>query len=120
MTLTPAKVPRRYTQRQALRIRSKTSSSDLQSQDLRRPHIAQAREKRRASIDQGGDSTRESDSDIDIDEDEKDSGYASNSNVEAEYLSGLVEKFRGIGPQISSLSDVALEMIEKEKSMWQK
>jgi hypothetical protein len=121
MAPTPAKFPRRYAQRQALRIRSTASSSDLRSQDLRRRHITQARRKHRASIDQGDDSTRESDSDIDIDrEDEKDSGYASNSDVEAEYLNGLVEKFRDMGPQISNLGDVALEMIEKEKNMWQK
>jgi hypothetical protein len=90
----------------------------LRSQDLRRLQITQARRKCRLSIGQDGDSTRESDSDIDIDrEDEKDSGHASNSDVEAEYLNRLVEKFRDMGPQISNLGNVVLEIIKKEKNI---
>lgn len=118
MSPTPSKFPQCYAQRQALRIRSTALSSDSQSQALCRRYITQARTKHRTSIDQDPDSTRESNSDIDIDrEDRKDSGYASNSDVEAEYLNGLVEKFRDIGLQISNLGDVLLEMIEKEKSI---
>jgi hypothetical protein len=52
-------------------------------------------------------------------EDEQDSSYASNSDVEVEYLNRLVEKFREMGSQISNLGDVAREMIQTEKGMWQ-
>jgi hypothetical protein len=118
MALAPAKFPRRHAQRQALRIQSTASSSDLQSRDLRQQHGTQVTRKRSAGADRDSDSTEESDSDIDIDEeDEQDSGYASNSDIKAEYLYGLVEKFRDIGPQISNLGDVALEITQKEKSL---
>jgi hypothetical protein len=53
-------------------------------------------------------------------EDEGDSGYVSNSDIEAEFINGLVEKFREMGPQISNLGDAALKMIQTERRMWQK
>lgn len=141
MAQASAKFPRRYTQRQALRIQSTTLSSDLRTQDVRQRYRPRITRKRSAGIDEDSDSPRESDkdsnstresnkdsdsmresdSDIDIDEEnEQDSGYASDADVEAEYLNGLVEKFRDMGPQISNLGDVALKMAQKEKSLWQK
>jgi hypothetical protein len=38
---------------------------------------------------------------------------------EAEYLNELIEKFEEEVPQVSSLGDVALEMIQKEQHKWQ-
>jgi hypothetical protein len=101
----------------------------LRSQDERQRHRPRITRKCSAGTDKDSDSTgesdkdsdstRESDSDID-EEDEQDSGYASDADVEAEYLNGLVEKFRDMGPQISNLGEVALKMAQKEKSLWQK
>jgi hypothetical protein len=107
MTLPSAKFPRRHTQRQALRQRNKASISNLQSQEQRQRHI---------------DSDSESDSDVDVDtdgEEQEDSGYGSNREDEAEYFNELVEQFREMGPQISNLGDVALEMIQTEQRMFQ-
>lgn len=107
---------RRYAQRQVLCIRSSALSTDLRN--LRQRHRTQARRKCRVSADRNGDSISESDFDTGVDadgEDEKEFRYASNSDVEAEHLNRLVERFRDIDLQISNLGDVALEMIQKEK-----
>jgi hypothetical protein len=121
MPLAPAKFPRRFAQRQALRIRSTTSPSDLRDQDVHQRHRLRIIRKRSPGIDKDSDSTGGSDYSIDTDEEsEQDSGYASDADAEAEYLNGLVEKFRDMGPQISNLGDIALKMAQKEKSLWQK
>jgi hypothetical protein len=117
MALVPPKFPRRHAQRQVLRIRNRASSGDMRGEDLRRRHRPGIARKHRGD-DRDSDSGLESDSDIDIDG--EDSGYASDTDIEAEYLNGLVEKFREMGPQISNLGDVAREMIQTEKSIWQK
>ena len=72
----------------------------MRSEGRHRPEIA----KKRRSDDKDSDS----DSDIDIDED---SGYASNTNIEAEYLNGLVEKFREMGLQISNLNPRLYQLV---------
>jgi hypothetical protein len=41
-----------------------------------------------------------------------------NADDEAEYLNGLIEKFGEEGPQISYLSNVALEMTQVEQRMF--
>jgi hypothetical protein len=66
-------------------------------------------------------SNSESGSDVDVntDREEEDSGYSSNRNDEAEYLNKLIEQFREMGPQISHFGDVAREMIQTEKRMFQ-
>ena len=93
----------------------------MRSQNLHERHRSRISRKRKPGSDKDNDPSQESDSDVDTDEeDEQDSGYASDSDIEAEYLNGLVEKFREIGPQISNLGDVARDMIQTEKSMWQK
>ena len=62
----------------------------------------------------------ESESDIDFDRGRQDdSGYSSDADDEAEYLNGLIEKFREEGPQISNLGPVAKEMIQVEQPMFQ-
>jgi hypothetical protein len=97
----PSKFPRRYTQRQSLRIQNTASSRNVY--EWYRIRISR---KRRLDNDKGNNLSQ--DSDVDTDEENKpDLGYTSNSDIEAEYLNGLVEKFRKIGPQISNLGDVA-------------
>ena len=120
--MAPAKFPRRHTQRQALHRRRSTSLGNLRSQRQHQRHRSQIK-RRREGFDSDSDSDLDSDSDSDIKtggEDEGDSGYASNSDVEAEYINGLVEKFREMGPQISNLGNAALKMIQTERRMWQK
>jgi hypothetical protein len=65
MPLAPAKFPRRYAQRQALRIRSTASSSDLRSQDEHQRHRPRITRKCSAGADKDSDSTGESDKDSD-------------------------------------------------------
>ena len=119
--MAPSKFPRRHMQRQALRHRRSTSVGDLRSQRQHQRHKPQIKRHRRVRLDSDSDSSPNSDSDINTDgEDEGDSGYVSNSDIEAEYINGLVEKFREMGPQISNLGDAALKMIQTEQRMWQK
>jgi hypothetical protein len=119
MALVPPKFPRRHAQRQVLRVRNTASFSDIRSQNQHHRHRPRIARKHRDD-DRISDSDLESDSDIDIDGEDKPDGYASDTDIEAEYLNGLVEKFREMGPQISNLGDVAREMIHTEKSIWQK
>ena len=64
----------------------------------------------------------ESDSNVDVDTDrkkEQDSGYSSNTDNDTEYLNDLAEQFKEMGPQMSNLSDVTLEMIQTESEQEQ-
>ena len=120
--MTP-KLPRRHTQRQALRQRNKASVGDLRSQEQRQRHKPRNTRNKRVGCGGDSDSSSESDSDVDVDtdgEEKEDSGYGSNTDDEAEYLNELVEQFKEMGPQISNLGDVAREMIQREQCMFQK
>jgi hypothetical protein len=44
--------------------------------------------------------------------------YLSQTDNEAEYLNGLINKFEVDEPQISNLGEVAKDMIQKEPHMW--
>jgi hypothetical protein len=119
------KLPRRHAQRQALCHRNKASVGDLRSQKQRQRYKPRNTRNQRVGFDEDSDSCSESDSNVDVDidtdrEEEPDSGYGSNTDNEAEYLNELVEQFREMGPQISNLGDVALEMIQIEQRMFQK
>ena len=111
MAVPHPKFPRRHAQRQALCIRNEASHGGLRKHERHQRQYLHITRNQRVGFDR--------DSDID-EEDKRDSGYASNSDIESEYLNGLVEKFREAGPQISNLGKVALEMIQIEQGIWQK
>jgi hypothetical protein len=125
MALPQTKLPRRHTQCQALHHRKNTSLGDLQSQEERLKHEPHTIRHRRADLDSDRDSGLESESESKSDIDfnrgrQDDSGYSSDVDNEAEYLNGLIEKFREKGPQISNLGPVTKEMIQVEQYIFQK
>jgi hypothetical protein len=115
MTPTPGKFPRRYAQRQALRLRKKISDDSPRSRK-------QQGYKQRVGKQSDSSSQPEcdSDSDVDMDGEEKDSGYGSDTDDEADLLNEMVEQFRQMGPQVSNLGEVAKQMIQTEMDMFKR
>ena len=111
------KLPRRHAQRQALHQRNNASVGNLRSQEQHQRHKLRNTRNKWVGCDRDIDSSSESDSSVDVDadrEEKEDSGYGLNTGDEAEHFDELVEQFREMGPQISNLGDIALEMIQIE------
>jgi hypothetical protein len=110
-----SRLPRRHTQRQALRsARNAAPQCNLQSQGC---FGAQERWARKNKLDSNWDINSVSDL-------ERDSGYGSRSNHEAEtearYYDQMMDKFEEEGPTLSNPGDSTLDMMQGEKRNWKK
>jgi hypothetical protein len=108
------KLPRRHEQRKALRGRNEAPPCDQESQEQRRAYEPRIRRNQKSGYNWDNDSA--SDSDL-----EQDSGYNSHSDSEAkaEYYKQMMDEFEEMGPTISNLGNVALNMIKTEERKWQ-
>jgi hypothetical protein len=121
IALLQTKLPWHYTQYQTLHHRKNTSLGDLRSQEEHLQYKLHTIRHRRADLDSDRDSGLESESESDIDFNrgkQNNSGYSSDTDNEAKYLNGLIEKFREERPQISNLGSVTKEMIQIEQHMF--